>query len=134
MPHTAQLALMPFNTPPSTPPYPGICLVLHTHTHTQGGLHTPESQQDVDVSRHFSYYAFEGGHGESIWKHASGAFHKDLEASADELRPQEDYRCVVVGCGVFRGCVLIVMCHCGCYVFGGGVKNRRARREGTQRL
>jgi hypothetical protein len=54
----------------------------------------PENQQDVDSSRHFSFYAFEGGHGESIWKHTSDAFHKDLENSADELRPQEDYRWV----------------------------------------
>jgi hypothetical protein len=53
------------------------------------------------VSRHFSYYAFEGGKGESVWKHASGAFHKDLEASSDELQPQEDYRWV--GCVVFKG-------------------------------
>ncbi|KAF8060078.1 hypothetical protein HT031_005017 [Scenedesmus sp. PABB004] len=52
----------------------------------------PGAAGGVDVSRHFSYYAFEGGRGESVWKHASGAFQTDLEASADELTPQDDFR------------------------------------------
>jgi hypothetical protein len=51
----------------------------------------------VDASRHFSYYAYEGGRGESLWQHTSDAFHKDLDSSSDELRPQEDYRCVHAG-------------------------------------
>jgi len=55
----------------------------------------------VDVSRHFSYYAFEGATGESVWKHTSGTFHKDLEGASDELTPQDDYRSV----GVVRGYV-----------------------------
>ena len=46
----------------------------------------------VDVSRHFNYYAFEGGRGETVWKHNSGAFQKDLEESSEELRPQDDFR------------------------------------------
>lgn len=46
----------------------------------------------VDVSRHFNYYAFEGGKGEQVWKHVSGAFQKDLEESSEELRPQDDFR------------------------------------------
>eukprot|EP00775_Hariotina_reticulata_P004628 gene4628-4882_t len=47
----------------------------------------------VDISRHFSYYAFDGAKGQSVWKHASGAFQKDLEATSEELRPQDDFRC-----------------------------------------
>lgn len=50
----------------------------------------------VDVSRHFSYYAFEGGKGESVWKHTSGAFQQDLEGSSEELRPQDDFRWVEI--------------------------------------
>lgn len=46
----------------------------------------------VDVSRHFSYYAFEGGRGEQVWTHSSGAFQKDLAESSEELRPQDDFR------------------------------------------
>lgn len=56
--------------------------------------------QGVDTSRHFSMYAFEGGSGDAVWQHASGAFRSgDLEDSAQELRPQDDYRCVRL-CGV----------------------------------
>jgi hypothetical protein len=47
----------------------------------------------VDVSRHFNYHAFEGGRGEAVWKHTSGAFQQDLEGSSEELRPQDDFRC-----------------------------------------
>lgn len=69
-------------------------ITSHPHspfpTHTQGG--SDDADAAVDVSRHFSYYAFEGGKGESVWKHASGAFHKDLEESADELQPQDFYK------------------------------------------
>eukprot|EP00879_Flechtneria_rotunda_P011006 GHRR01011501.1.p1 GENE.GHRR01011501.1~~GHRR01011501.1.p1 ORF type:complete len:711 (+),score=224.28 GHRR01011501.1:455-2587(+) len=50
------------------------------------------SDRGVDVSRHFNYHAFEGGKGEMVWKHASGAFQQDLESSAEELRPQDDFR------------------------------------------
>jgi hypothetical protein len=46
----------------------------------------------VDVSRHFDYHAFEGGKGEAVWKHTSGAFQQDLEGSSEELRPQDDFR------------------------------------------
>lgn len=49
-------------------------------------------QGGVDVSRHFNYYAFEGGSGEQVWKHVSGAFQKNLADNAEELRPQHDFR------------------------------------------
>eukprot|EP00983_Pelagomonas_calceolata_P031429 985843-Pelagomonas_calceolata.AAC.2 len=59
----------------------------HTHTHTAG---EDEALEDVlsregaagkaglDSSRHFSYYALEGGSGTERWHHTSEDFHKDL--------------------------------------------------------
>eukprot|EP00195_Chlamydomonas_chlamydogama_P008599 CAMPEP_0202890806 /NCGR_PEP_ID=MMETSP1392-20130828/1099_1 /ASSEMBLY_ACC=CAM_ASM_000868 /TAXON_ID=225041 /ORGANISM="Chlamydomonas chlamydogama, Strain SAG 11-48b" /LENGTH=667 /DNA_ID=CAMNT_0049574447 /DNA_START=241 /DNA_END=2241 /DNA_ORIENTATION=+ len=46
----------------------------------------------LDASRHFSYYAFEGGSGDERWHHSGADFHKDLEDLAGELRPQNDFR------------------------------------------
>lgn len=73
-------------------PTNGVCVVLQGSAADGSSGDTTGSVGGVDVSRHFSYYAFEGGKGESVWKHASGAFQKDLQESSEELRPQDDYR------------------------------------------
>jgi hypothetical protein len=47
----------------------------------------------ADTSRHFDYYAFEGGSGESRWSHRAGAFHGgELEAASEELTPQHSFK------------------------------------------
>jgi len=47
----------------------------------------------ADTSRHFDYYAFEGGGGESRWSHRAGAFHDgELEAASEELVPQHSFK------------------------------------------
>ena len=46
----------------------------------------------VDRSRHFNYYAFEGATGTMRWKHESEDFHRNVEAMAEQLVPQHNYR------------------------------------------
>lgn len=46
----------------------------------------------LDSSRHFSYYALEGGSGTERWHHTSEDFHKDLPELAVQVRPQHDFR------------------------------------------
>mmetsp|Transcript_21460 Transcript_21460/g.51195 ORF Transcript_21460/g.51195 Transcript_21460/m.51195 type:complete len:700 (-) Transcript_21460:224-2323(-) len=46
----------------------------------------------VDTSRHFSYYAFEGGSGIQRWSHKSTDFHRDAAELAEALIPQHNYR------------------------------------------
>ena len=42
--------------------------------------------------RHFNYYAFETGTGETRWVHESDDFHRDVRGLADALVPQHDHR------------------------------------------
>jgi hypothetical protein len=83
-------ALLPPLAPPLLPA--GAGLTGRNGPAKDASSNTVGSIGGVDVSRHFSYYAFDGAKGQSVWKHASGAFQKDLEASSDELRPQDDFR------------------------------------------
>jgi hypothetical protein len=47
----------------------------------------------ADASRHFDYYAFEGGGGEARWSHTAGSFRGgELEAAAEELAPQHSFK------------------------------------------
>ncbi|BDA41145.1 hypothetical protein COCOBI_01-8000 [Coccomyxa sp. Obi] len=77
--------------------------------------------QGVDVSRHFSYYAFDGGSGALRWKHEGADFHRDTERLAEELMPALDFRMDAaalearhfgeVACRDFRESVLAVLPH-----------------------
>lgn len=51
-----------------------------------------EHDHEVDFSRHFSYFAYEGGHGYDRWTHIGTDFHRDLEMLKNELIPQVNYR------------------------------------------
>lgn len=44
------------------------------------------------ASRHFNYYALEGGKGEERWHHESQDFHRDLVDLAGEMQPQSHYK------------------------------------------
>ena len=46
----------------------------------------------VDISRHFSMYALEGGTGNLGWKHEGQDFHKDAAELQDKIVPQHDHR------------------------------------------
>lgn len=46
----------------------------------------------VDVSRHFSYYAWEGASGRILWKHQGEDFHRDSAAQSEQVTPQHNYR------------------------------------------
>ncbi|KAI8476096.1 MAG: hypothetical protein J3K34DRAFT_285487 [Monoraphidium minutum] len=48
----------------------------------------------ADTSRHFDYFAFEGGGGEPRWEHRAGSFHggEELEAASEELAPQHSFK------------------------------------------
>ena len=46
----------------------------------------------MDRSRHFNYYAFDGTHRSTRWRHESEDFHRDLDGLADRLTPQHNYR------------------------------------------
>ena len=52
----------------------------------EGSLH------GADASRHFSYYAFEGGKGLSRWQNLGTEFKRDLEGLKDDLLPQRYYK------------------------------------------
>lgn len=49
-------------------------------------------QNGADVSRHFSYYAFEGGEGHNRWTHEGTDYHRDMGAMRKKLIPQINYR------------------------------------------
>ncbi|EIE27009.1 hypothetical protein COCSUDRAFT_83568 [Coccomyxa subellipsoidea C-169] len=80
-----------------------------------GGKH-----QGVDISRHFSYYAFDGGFGALRWKHEAN-FHRDTEKLSQQLLPALDFRMDAaalearhfgeVACRDFRESVLAVLPH-----------------------
>ncbi|KAG1681506.1 hypothetical protein FOA52_014012 [Chlamydomonas sp. UWO 241] len=75
----------------------------------------------ASVTRHFTYYALEGGRGEERWHHTPADFHRDLETLAGELQPQHNYKLdaeVVEGrhfgeasCREYRQSVLDVLPH-----------------------
>ncbi|KAK9916603.1 hypothetical protein WJX75_004756 [Coccomyxa subellipsoidea] len=77
--------------------------------------------QGVDVSRHFSYYAFDGGSGAPRWKHEGADFHRDTERLSQQLLPALDFRMDAaalearhfgeVACRDFRESVLAVLPH-----------------------
>ena len=46
----------------------------------------------VDISRHFSMYALEGGTGNLRWKHEGQDFHKDAAELQDKTVPQHNHR------------------------------------------
>lgn len=48
----------------------------------------------ADSSRHFSYFAFDGGSGQPRWSHTTSSFHRpeEVEAAAEEVTPQHSYR------------------------------------------
>ncbi len=46
----------------------------------------------VDISRHFSMYAFDGGTGHLRWKHEGEDFHKDAAELQDRTVPQHNHR------------------------------------------
>ena len=46
----------------------------------------------MDISRHFSMYAFEGGTGGLRWKHEGLDFHKDAAQLQDKTIPQHNHR------------------------------------------
>ena len=55
-------------------------------------LEDVEGGASADTTRHFSYYAMEGGSGHERWHHSSSDFHHDLESLAAENQPQNNYK------------------------------------------
>ena len=46
----------------------------------------------VDLTRHFSYHAYEAGRGTPRWKHEGMDFHRDMHQLVEEMIPQHNYR------------------------------------------
>ena len=75
----------------------------------------------VDISRHFSMYAFDGGTGNLRWKHEGEDFHKDAAELQDRTVPQHNHRLDAehlggrhygeASCRDFRESVLAAMPH-----------------------
>lgn len=98
----------------------------------------------ADASRHFDYFAFEGGGGEPRWSHRAGSFQSgELEAAAEELVPQASFKLDAdklagrhygeLSCREFRGPILRALPH---YWGGGGDTRMQAaafvrHREGV---
>ena len=75
----------------------------------------------VDISRHFSMYALNGGSGGLRWKHEGLDFHKDAAHLQDNTIPQHNHRLEAehlaarqygeASCRDFRESVLAAMPH-----------------------
>lgn len=55
-------------------------------------LNRETETKGVDISRHFSMYAFDGGTGNLRWKHEGEDFHKDAAELQDRTVPQHNHR------------------------------------------
>eukprot|EP00803_Ostreobium_quekettii_P002515 evm.model.scf_113.4 EVM.evm.TU.scf_113.4 scf_113:72029-79810(+) len=75
----------------------------------------------VDLSRHFSYHAYEASKGRLRWKHEGTDFHRGMQQLADQMIPQHNYRLTAeslvgrhfseVSCRDYRESVLRVLPH-----------------------
>ena len=75
----------------------------------------------VDISRHFSMYALNGGTGGLRWKHEGSDFHNDAAQLQDDTTPQHNHRLEAehlasrhygeASCRDFRESILAAMPH-----------------------
>eukprot|EP00884_Botryococcus_braunii_P007301 jgi/Botrbrau1/16572/Bobra.0068s0003.2 len=78
-------------------------------------------EKGIDITRHFSYYAFSGSDGALRWKHEPEDFHRNVGELREEIIPQHNYRLDAkslnsrhygeVSCRNFRESILAALPH-----------------------
>lgn len=70
-----------------------MCCKIMTHDSANACYLCRETDtKKVDISRHFSMYAFDGGTGNLRWKHEGEDFHKDAAELQGTTVPQHNHR------------------------------------------